>query len=57
MYIHIYIYIYILVMHQTRPRAVFQILFLCADVRYTLHPSPKGILAAGGPCCGGGKDN
>ena len=44
-------------MHQTRPPAAWQLLVLCADVRYTLHSSPKGILAAGGSCCGGGKDN
>ena len=24
---------------------------------YTLYPSPTGILAAGGPCCGEGKGN
>ena len=30
--------------------------FVCWP-RYTLHASPTGILAAGGPCCGGGKGN
>ena len=58
MYVYIYIYIYILLgMHQTRPPAARQLLVVCADVRCTLHPGPKGILAAGGPCCGGGEDN
>ena len=40
---HIYIYMYIYV--------------FAYDVWYTVHPSPKGICAAGGTCCGGGKDN
>ena len=46
---------YMLGMHQTRLPAAWQLLVMCADVRYTLHPSPKGVVVDGGPCCGGGK--
>ena len=42
-YVYTILYIYIAVM--------------CAEFRYALHPSPTGIFAAGGPCCGGGEDN
>ena len=57
MYNSIYIYIY--TFGQTENASASRVTtagFVCWP-RYTLHASPTGILAAGGPCCGGGKGN